>query len=231
MSSIFSKIVSAVRSGAKEIGESIVDSKAIGIYTQEIEDARNHLAAEKQALTQAMAEQILCDREIQHLQQQIESHEHQALEALNKGNESLAETVVEKIAQLDQELAVQRSVKTHYSAHVSRLKGLTKKTEQTMRELERELTMVKTAQSVQKATESITQSYSSSATSLLNAKHSLQRIKQRQKTAEDHWKAEEELENKLSGREPVNTLTKAQMGNATEAKNAVLKRIRQRADK
>lgn len=231
MSGIFSKIVTAIRGGAREVGEGIVDANAIRIYTQEIEDAKNNLAKAKRDLTEVMAKEMQCSREIERLKKEIEKYENHAVEALNKGNEGLAEEVAEKIGELDQEVATQQSAKEQYSAHVSRLKDLMKKTERTIREHERELAMVKTTESVQKATKSITENYSSGTSSLLDAKSSLERIKQRQKTTEDRWAAEEELEKEMGGGSLDEKLKAAGIGDSTGAKSAALDRIRQRAGK
>lgn len=229
MSGIFSKIVTALRGGAREVGESIVDANAIRIYTQEIEDAKNNLAKAKRDLTEVMAKEMQCDREITRLKKEIEKYENHAVEALNKGNTALAEEVAEKVAELDQEIATQQGAKEQFSAHVKRLKDLMKKTERTIREHERELAMVKTTESVQKATKSITENYSTGTSSLLNAKNSLDRIKQRQKSTEDRWAAEEELEKELGGSSLDEKLKAAGIGNADDAKTAALERIRKRA--
>lgn len=231
MSGIFSKIVTAIRGGAREVGEGIVDANAIRIYTQEIEDAKNNLAKAKRDLTEVMAKEMQCSREIERLKKEIEKYENHAVDALNKGNEGLAEEVAEKIGELDQEMSTQQTAKDQYSAHVKRLKELMKKTERTIREHERELAMVKTTESVQKATKSITENYSSGTSSLLDAKNSLERIKQRQKTTEDRWAAEEELEKEMGSGSLDEKLKAAGIGDSSSAKSAALDRIRQRAGK
>jgi phage shock protein A len=231
MSDIFSKIVTAVRAGAREISESVVDANAIRIYEQEIKDAKASLISAKQNLTQVMAREIQCEREIQHLKQDIETLENRALEALDHSNDSLMDEVVEKISKLDQTLVTQLAVKREYSDHILRLKDLMKKAEQIILEHERELAMVKTTDSVQKATRSIMQSYGSGTTKLLNAKSSMERIKHRQKTTEDRWTAEEILEKELNG-SPLGDKPKASdMGDTDNVKNAILERIRKRSGK
>jgi phage shock protein A len=231
MSDIFSKIVTAVRSGAREIGESIVDANTIRICEQEIEDAKANLTNAKKNLAEVIAKNIQCEREIQRINQGIESNESRAVEALNQGNESLAQELAEKVVELDQELATQQAVKTEHSAHITRLKDLMKKAEHIILEHERELTMVKTAQSVQKATRSISQSYVSGTTKLLDAKSTLERIKQRQQTIADRWSAEEILEKELSGSASNQIHKPVDTGDTSSLKQAILERIRQRAGK
>ena len=51
--SILKKIVSAVRGGASELGELIVDSNGTRIFEQEIRDAENYLRKEPRLRDQA----------------------------------------------------------------------------------------------------------------------------------------------------------------------------------
>jgi len=54
--SIFKKIMTAIRGGASEAGEAIIDANATRIFEQEIRDAENHLTKAKRDLTGVMAE-------------------------------------------------------------------------------------------------------------------------------------------------------------------------------
>jgi phage shock protein A len=229
MSSIFNKIITAIRGGAREVGEHVVDQNAIRIYTQEIEDAKNNLAMAKKDLTEVMAKEMQANREIERLSKEISKYEDYAVEALNKGDNTLTEEIAEKVGELDNELVTQNTAKESYSNHVTRLKDLMKKTERTIREHERELSMVKTTASVQKATRSITDNYGNGTSRLLDAKDSLDRIKQKQKNFEDRMSAAEALEAELGTQSLDEKLKTAGIGDARSSTNAALDRIRKRA--
>jgi phage shock protein A len=187
--SIFKKIMTAIRGGASEAGEAIIDANATRIFEQEIRDAGNHLTKAKRDLTGVMAEQMAAKREIDRLTREITEHEGYVAQALEKGDETLALAVAEKIANLESTLADQQQAHDSFSGSADRLKDLVKKSERQVAEHKRQLSMVKTTESVQKATSAITDNFSSSNSKLLSAKDSLERIKAKQQKFDDKMKA------------------------------------------
>ncbi|MGL4447831.1 PspA/IM30 family protein [Shewanella sp.] len=225
---ILNKILTAFRGGATEVGQSIVDANSTRIFEQEIRDAEKHLTNAKRELTDVMAKEMQASREIDRLKRAITEHEGYATQALDKGDESLALEVAEKIAELDQQLAEQQSANDSFSAHAQRLKDLVKKTERQLSDYQRQLSMVKTTESVQKATATITDSFASSNSKLLNAKDSLERIKARQQQFDDRLKAAETLAEENSDKSLQAKLAAAGIGEQKSNANAVLERIKAR---
>lgn len=223
---IFSKIVTAIRGGAREVGEAIVDANSTRIFEQEIKDAEAHIAKAKQDLTGVMAKKMQAGREVERLKKEISEHEGYAAQALQKGDESLALEVAQKIASLEQEMATQQAACDSFSQHADRLKNLVKKTEQQLAEYNRQLTMVKTTESVHKATSAITENFTSGNSKLLNAKASLERIQQRQADFEDRMKAGEELEDEMSDKSLEEKLKAAGIGESGNSAQSVLDRIK-----
>lgn len=228
---ILEKIVTAIRGGAREVGEVIVDSNATRIYGQEIEDAKSHLANAKENLAKVMAKEMQVKREIDRLTTEIEKSENNAVAALNAGKEDLAGDVAEKIVELENELAIQKQAQSAYADHVTRLKDIVKKTETKIREHERELAMVKTTDSVQKATRSINEHVYGGGSQLVNARESLERIKSRQQSEEDEMRAAEQLEGELGAESLEVKLREAGIGEGVDHRNAVLARIKNKAGK
>ena len=56
--SILKKIMTAIRGGAREVGELVVDANGTRIFEQEIKDAKTHLDRAKRDLTDVMAKQM-----------------------------------------------------------------------------------------------------------------------------------------------------------------------------
>ncbi len=224
--SIFKKIMTAIRGGATEIGESIVDSNATRIFEQEIRDAEHHLTKAKRDLTGVMAEQMSASRDVDRLKRDVAEHEGYAVQALEKGDESLALAVAEKIANLESELTTQQQALDSFSGNATRLKELVKKSERQVAEFKRQLSMVKTTESVQKATSTITDNFSSSNSKLLNAKDSLERIKAKQQKFDDRMKAAEVLESEDSDNSLAAQLKEAGIGATSTSANSVLERLK-----
>jgi len=224
--SIFKKIMTAIRGGASEVGEAIVDSNATRIFEQEIRDSENHLTKAKRDLTGVMAQQMAANREVDRLKREVTEHEGYAVQALEKGDETLALAVAEKISNLENELATQQQALDSFSGNANRLKELVKKSERQVGEYKRQLSMVKTTESVQKATSAITDNFSSSNSKLLNAKDSLERIKAKQQKFDDQMKAAEVLESENSDNSLAAQLKEAGIGGTDNSANSVLDRLK-----
>ncbi|WP_286262807.1 PspA/IM30 family protein [Thalassotalea atypica] len=224
--SIFKKIMTAFRGGASEVGEAIVDANATRIFEQEIRDAENHLTKAKRDLTGVMAQQMAASREVERITREITEHEGYAGQALEKGDETLALAVAEKIANLEVELSEQQQALTSFENNATRLKELVRKSERQISEHKRQLSMVKTTESVQKATSAITDNFSSSNSKLLSAKDSLERIKAKQQKFDDQMKAAEVLEAESGDSALEAQLKAAGIGGTDTSASSVLDRIK-----
>lgn len=198
---LFEKIFTAIRGGAREMGEAIVDKNGVRIFEQEIKDAETALDKAKQDLTEVMAKEMQASRKIESLNADIKKHEEYVASAVEKGNDELALEVAQKIADFQSDLDIQKKAQESFSAHVARLKGLIKQTNKALTDMQRQLVMVKTTQNVQKATTAITQNYASGSSKLLTAKESLDRIKHKQQDLEDRLKAGELLQGEFDGKD------------------------------
>lgn len=230
--SIFKKLMTAFRGGVREVGESIVDANGVRIFEQEIADSKAALDKAKHNLTGVMAKRMQVQREIDRIEREITEHENYAAQALEKGEESLALEIAEKIAGLEADLNEQKEVHKSFDGHVSRLKEQIKKAERNVKEYERQLAMVKTTDSVQKATAAVSENFSSSNSNILSAKASLDRIKARQQEREDRLSAAQELSEEATDKGLHDKLEAAgiKQGNGSKA-NDVLARLKAKQSK
>ncbi|MBL4607943.1 MAG: PspA/IM30 family protein [Pseudomonadales bacterium] len=226
---VFKKIMTAVRGGAREAGEAIVDANAIRILEQEIKDAENHMEKAKRDLTDVMAKQMQAERELRRNNDSISEHEGYAIKALDKGDEALALEVAEKIATLESEKHEQQEVVTSFASHSTRLKELVRKSERLIKDHQRQLSMVKTTESVQKATAAITDNFAATNSKMSSAKESLERIKKRQVNFEDRLKAAEALEEETSDKGLQDKLKAAGIGEQDASAQSVLARLKSKS--
>jgi len=224
--SIFKKIITAVRGGASEAGEAIIDANSTRIFEQEIRDSEKHITLAKRDLTEVMAKQMQAARELAQTQASIKEHEGYAMQALSQGNEALAIEVAEKISELEINEAEQQQSNESFLTSSDRLKELIKKSERQLTEYKRQLTMVKTTESVQKATSAITDNFSASNSKLLNAKDSLDRIKKKQAMFDDKLKAAEQLESETLDSSLQSKLQEAGIGAQKTNAQSVLDRLK-----
>ncbi len=224
--SVFKKILTAIRGGANEAGEQIVDANATRIFEQEIRDASNHITKAKRDLTGVMAEEMASKRNIERIKKDITAHEGYAVQAMNKNDDALALSVAEKIASLEGDLANETAMFDSHNKNSTRLKELVRKSEQQITEHKRQLSMVKTTDSVQKATAAISDNFSSSNSKLLSAKDSLERIKAKQQKFDDQLNAAEQLENETGDGSLEAQLAAAGIGEQASSANSVLERLK-----
>ena len=226
--SIFKKIITAVRGGTREAGEAIVDANATRIFEQEIRDSEKHITIAKRDLTEVMAKQMQAARELAQLQASIKEHEGYAMQALNQGNEALAMEVAEKIGELEKNATDQQQAYQSFLKNADRLKELIKNSERQLTDYKRQLSMVKTTESVQKATSAITDNFTQSNSKLLNAKDSLDRIKQKQAMFDDKLKAAEQLDAEDSDSSLQSKLQKAGIGAQQSSAQSILDRLKEK---
>lgn len=177
---VWSKLLTALRGGANEMGEAIVDSQALRILDQEIRDADLELRKSKEALAEIMAKQKLAAERAGKSEAKVAEYEQYALKALEAGNESLAQEVAVKIANLEVELASEREQAAAYAASVAQLRKAVSQAEANIKRLKQQVDTVKATESVQKAQMAVAQRYGGSQAKLHTAVESLERIKQQQ---------------------------------------------------
>jgi phage shock protein A len=225
---VFSKILTMLRGDVRSIGQSIVDNNANTIYEQEIIEAKAHVATARADLTGVMAKEMQATREIERLAKEMTRFEGLALEALQKNQDSLAEEVAGKVAEIETALAEQTAARDAFAGHIARLKDLIRNAEATLREHERELAMAKTTESVYRATATISNSMGNSGSKLMSAKESLERIKQRHQDTADRMQAADVLEGEFGNKALERKLAAAGIGDNASRKAQVMARLQQR---
>lgn len=190
---VWSKLLTALRGGANEVGEAVVDSQALRILDQEIRDANTELRRSKEALAEIMAKHKLASDKVSKSAASIAEYEQYALKALEAGNETLAKEVAEKIANLEIELASEREQAEGFAASVAQLRKAVTQAEGNIKRLKQQVDTVKATESVQKAQMAVAQRYGGSQAKLQTAVESLERIKQKQAERAAKMEASAEL--------------------------------------
>jgi phage shock protein A len=223
---MFKKLLTAVRGGANEVGEAIIDHQAIRILEQELRDAKNALNESKTNLTTIMAEKIGIDRKVNELIARIKENEGYAMKALEKQDENLAHDVAVKIAGLEHELVVQKGIMNGYESKVTNLKKLIRQAEHNIQTMEREITVIITTEKVQQANDLASSRYTGSNSALQEAMESAERIKKRQQEREDRVSAALELESEQSSQKLEDRLKAAGIIEPESSAKSVLERLK-----
>jgi len=199
---ILSKILTAVRGGATEVGEAIVDSQAMRILDQEIRDAGEELRKAKDELTSLMAKRKLADQDVAGLGGKIGEYEgylgqvlakEGADGALDAQNAALRDDLANKIAELENELTQKRDIATQFLERENRIKNAIRVAEGNLDKLKQRASMVKATEAVHKAQSTIAASHSGANARMTTAMDSLARLEQRQKEQAARFDAADEL--------------------------------------
>lgn len=177
---ILAKMMTALRGGANEAGEAVVDSQALRILDQEVRDAYEELKRSKDGLAEIMARQKLAEEKCSGLKKQIDEHEGYAIKALEKSDESLAREVAEKIAGLEIQLDQEKEAGDGYALSVSKLRTTIQQTERNLKRLKQQVDTVKATENVQRAQAAVAERHSGSHSKMRTAMDSLDRIKEKQ---------------------------------------------------
>jgi phage shock protein A len=228
--SIFNKLVTALRGGATEVGEAIVDTQAIRILDQELRDSKKALNDAKTSLTAIMAEKMGIERKVKELKAKVNEHEGYAIKAMDKNDEALALDVANKIAEFEYDLNIQQGILDGYETKVTTLKKMIRQTERNIQGMEREISVVKTTEKVQKANELAAAKFSGSNSSLSSATDSLERIKARQQKREDQAAAALELETEENGDDLQARLKNAGIVDSDASGSSVLERLKKQRE-
>lgn len=141
--SIWKKLVTAVRGGASEVGESIADANAIRILDQEIRDADNALVKARDGLITIKAKYKLSAQRLEEHATSIANWEGRAMQALNKGEEALAVECASKIAEIEALRDQEQELADQFGKQVSLLQEQVIKAESRIKSLKQQVEMAK----------------------------------------------------------------------------------------
>ena len=191
--SIWAKVATAIRGGVSEAGEAIVDNQVLRILDQEIRDADNELGKSKEALTGIIAKRKLADKKVESLKSSLTEYEGYAMQALDKGDEELANEIAGKIAGLETELMAEEGVAKSFAGSESQLRKAVTHTTANLKRLKQQVDTVKATETVQKAQAAVAARHSGTGSSMRSALDSLERLKNKQAERAAKFEAASEL--------------------------------------
>lgn len=226
---IWNKLLTALRGGATEVGESIVDNQALRILDQEIRDADLELRRSKEALAEIMARHKLTEERLKASSDKVAEYEAYAIKALESGDEALAREVAGKIAALEASRDGEQQQAAQFATSIADLRRAIAQAEGNIKRLKQQLDTVKATESVQRAQATVAHRYSGSQSRLQTAVESLDRIKQRQAERGARMQAASEIA-KDEGQDAVDVkLREAGIIADSASADAVLERLKQKA--
>lgn len=228
---VWSKLLTALRGGANEVGEALVDNQALRILDQEIRDCDEDIRKTREALAQVLAKQKLANARLKGSVAKIEEYEPYAIKALEGGNEALAGEVAHKISTLEISVADDRKQERELSQSVSELRKAVAQGEGHVKRLQQQVDTVKATESVHRAQMTVARRFGGSQATMQTAVESLERIKQKQAERKARLEADAELAAQESSDEALDAkLRGAGIAPAEANAHSVLARLREKAN-
>ncbi|MBI6706087.1 PspA/IM30 family protein [Pseudomonas viridiflava] len=224
--SIWKKLVTAVRGGASEVGESIADANAIRILDQEIRDADSALVRARDGLITIKAKHKLSAQCLEEHATSIANWEGRAMQALNKGEEALAVECATKIAEIEALRDQEKELADQFGKQVGLLQEQVVKAESRIKSLKQQVEMAKARETVQKARVATATATGGASGAVETAVGSLARLKQRQDEQDAKLEAAEELAGQSNGSDLERRLQEAGIGAKSGGANDVLARLK-----
>ena len=218
--SVWRKLVTAVKGGATEAAQTVVDSQAIRILEQEIREAKDELRKSDHARTQILAKCKLAEQKVTSLQSSIEQYEAHARKAIDSDRQ-LALDCAQKVSDLKAEqkyLDQFKQSEKQLATNIGQAKG-------NLRRLEQQVDMVKATESVQKAQVAVSSRHLGANSKMKTATESLQRIQDKQTLRDAELQAAQELATEESSDDLEKRLSQAGIKGGQTSADDELSRI------
>ncbi|MBD1554618.1 PspA/IM30 family protein [Pseudomonas typographi] len=226
--SIWKKVVTAIRGGASEAGEAIVDANAIRILEQEQRDAEAAVLKARNGLVEIKAKHKLSLQRLAAYDNDITNWEGKAIAALGKGEESLASECANQIAQIEGQREQERLLNEQFGKQVDALHAQVSRADAQIKGLKQQVEMAKARETVQQARVATAAATGGASGKLETAVDSLARIKQRQDERDAKLEAAEELAAAANGGDLDKRLREAGIGASSPGGADVLARLKAR---
>lgn len=190
--SVWRKLVTAVKGGATEAAQTVVDSQAIRILEQEIREAKEELRKSDHARTQILAKCKLSQQKVDSFDASIAQYEEHARKAIDTDRQ-LALDCAQKVSDLKAEREAEQSYLDQFKKSETQLAQNISQAKANLRRLEQQVDMVKATESVQKAQVAVSSRHMGANSKMKTATESLQRIQERQTLKNAELEAAEEL--------------------------------------
>lgn len=195
--SIWSKLFTLGRASAHDATASVVDANALRILDQEIRDADRAQGKARDDLAGLVARRRILEAEVESFRAQAEKYEASARIAVDKGNMDLARQVAQRIADLEQDIALKAPQVADMRQAEDQIHAAIAGTDRKIDQLRREVDVVKVNESVQKAQATV--AAGGAGSSIGSAAQSLARIRERQLIRGEKIRAAGELEDRRTG--------------------------------
>jgi len=196
---VITKLFTAVRGGARESAEIVIDANGLRIFAQEIHECENHITQSKHQLASIISEKMRAKREVDNLEKTINQFEQRMADHLSNEDEASALKLAQMVCDKESLLKRQRQHCEKLTQHEDQLQQTLQKMITKLDSYRAELRMAKATGKMQSAQSKLANHNNGSVSRFGDMHDSLSRIQERQQEFADNMDAMEQLDSKLSG--------------------------------
>jgi phage shock protein A len=219
---IFGDIVTAIRGGASEVGEAIVDSQALRILEQEIRDAQEGIARAKLALRDLKAKEVGLKRELTELKTDESDYLAKAKLAMEKGNQDLAREVAQRVADIRANKAEIESQHTVLEGEVKKIYQVIQQREKLIEKNKIDLQKAKTVEELNKTKKATMAAMPTSENRAKRVQRALERVQKKHSDFENQLVADEWMQEMETGADLDKKLSAAGIGDTGSSADDIL---------
>jgi phage shock protein A len=196
---IFRDILTAIKGGASEVGEAIVDSQALRILEQEIRDAENGIAKAKEQLRNLKSREIRLGRNLAALKSDETGYTEKAKACKEKGDLDLARECAEKVLELRGNIAEEQAEYDSLATSVAKIYKVIESRQKTIDKNKNELEKAKTINELNKVKSAVASAMPTNDSSAKRVNRALERVKSQQVEFDDNQDADQWLSDLEAG--------------------------------
>jgi len=178
--SIWKKLVTAVKGGANEAAEAVVDANLMRILDQEMREAKDAISKARDEKSRMVANRMTKEKSVFELMAEIERRTNAARTAKQQGDEPLAVEIIESVLKLRDKAETEQGLADQYRQTEDGMDAALKQSQSRIETLQRKIEAAKANEALIAAQKAAAVGTSASSDRMSNAMASLERLEERQ---------------------------------------------------
>ena len=178
--SVWRKLVTAVKGGANEAAEAVVDANLMRILDQEMREAKDAISKARDEKARMSANRITKEKSVADMMAEIERRTNAARTAKQNGDEPLAVEIIESVLKLRDKVESDQALADQYRQTEAGMDAALKQSHSRIETLQRKIEAAKANEALIAAQKASAVGTNASSDRLSNAMASLERLEQKQ---------------------------------------------------
>ena len=178
--SVWRKLVTAVKGGANEAAEALVDANLMRILDQEMREAKDAISKARDEKARMTANRIAKEKSVSEMMAEIERRTNAARTAKQNGDEPLAVEIIESVLKLRDKVETDQALADQYRQTEEGMDAALKQSHSRIETLQRKIEAAKANEALIAAQKASAVGTNASGDRMSNAMASLERLEQKQ---------------------------------------------------